>query len=133
MKIQGVRSEVLNDKEIYKLLIKKNEYITQLQTMQDEINTIAAEGKKIQLKLEKLKGKYIPKIEKKTQRIELDKNLKYNCPNCKWEVITVVDIEGDEVVATITDAIDTEKQRILTKVEEEKEKDESKSSATDKG
>lgn len=118
MEIKGVRKVVIKDVEIYKLLKQKDELISELKTMQGEIDKIAKDGEVRGGKIQKIKDKAIPKMEKHYNKIELKRNLEYGCPNCKWEEVTSFQIEGDEIIAIVTDKIDTYKQQILTAVEE---------------
>lgn len=121
-KPKGVRYQAIKDAAVYKLLKKKDEYITQLRSMQEDINKLGDEGKLLGGKVQKIKDKSIPKMEKHILNLDLERNLQYGCPNCKWEVVASFKIEGGEVLAEIIDLIDQEKERILVADEQETQK-----------
>lgn len=122
MEARGVRYESFKDDEIYALLKQKDELITQLKSMQAQINSLAEDGKVLAGKIQKIKDEAIPLLEKKKDDLELG----------EWEIVTSFQIEGDEVSAQITDLVEAEKERILVQREREKN-EQSASSNTDAG
>lgn len=101
-KVNGVRYVTIDDPKIYKLLKEKDELVQQIRTLQSNIDEIAKEGEKLAAKVQKIKDKSKPLMEKRANEIELG----------EWEIVTLFQIEADEVQAQILDQIEAEKDRI---------------------
>lgn len=88
------------DDKIFKLLQKKDELIAKSRHLLDEFQKFEEKGKIANNKIQVVKDKVKPLIEKKEEDFDLD----------EFELVASVEVDGDEVVAKVVDQIEAYKE-----------------------
>jgi len=101
-KVNGIRYVVCDNKKVYDYLKQKDGLVADHIVLEEKSIDIGKKADKIKAKIQKIKDKAKPIMQKEADAVELG----------EWEVITTFQIEADEVTVQILDQVEAEKDRI---------------------
>ena len=112
--LKTTREVELKNAKLFKLLEDKEVLVGKGRELQKDIEEIQKEQRKIGLKLNKVKEKVIPLVEKESEKIEIE----------QFETPAAVDIKDGKAILTILDQIEDTKKKILEQLEKKDEEGE---------
>lgn len=112
--LKTTREAELKGDKLLKLLTKKEELVGEGRKFQVDIEGLQKEQRKVGLKLNKVKEKVIPLIEKESEKLDIE----------QFEIPSSVNIKDGKAILTILDQIADYKFRILEQLEKKDEEGE---------
>jgi hypothetical protein len=107
----------IEDKELKKILVERGEVVAKARELQKQVDKIQREQQKLGYKMDNLRDKTSPFIEKHSGGFSLG----------EFELVSRVYLEKDKVLVEIADQVEEYTKLLREKIEEAKKKQDAKS------
>lgn len=113
---EAIKRYKFEDEKIAEILKDKEELVGKFSDLNDEIEKKQKERKKLGFKVERMKEKLQPLMEKAVEREDIEVNQPTEIPHN-------VELEDDKVCIDVLDRVEDFKEHLIAKYEEQKEED----------